>query len=348
MSTAPPAASAPAVATPPSAEVELLQAKLRIAELEKEKLELELKVAKRVAVSDDDDDADTLFTGNLEKTNTTVVERLVLSDSESEDEGDPTVGDALPEALAFVLPDGPLNTVLSEELQERLVRRGRRYAGLSRKVSLRLPEALFRQVPAADKKDSSRLTATRKHAEKKVEGLLAALQHQARALAYFQRSLEMLQASIPSSSAMLEDNHMPGDLFGRGAAHLCAAVLLQTANVRDLVDNYRRQAIKSLGVEPLAVPEVLRELRLDRVGKKTLAFEMTEWDRVTSARAKANKSLQNLRTKVGTMLNKTGAGKPSGGGSGSGNGAKRQKFRTGGRGGGGPAPAKQQQQQKKN
>ncbi|KAG5459915.1 MAG: hypothetical protein BJ554DRAFT_8105 [Olpidium bornovanus] len=186
-SAAPPAASTPAPAlTPPFAEVELLQAKLRIAELENEKLELELKVAKRVAVSDDDDDAKALFTGNLEKTNTTVVERLVLSDSESEDEGDRTVGDTLPEALAF--------------------------------------------------------------------GLLAALQHQARALAYFQPSLETLQASIPSSSAMLEGNNMPGDLFGRGAAHLCAAVLLQTANVGDLVDNYRRQAIKSLSVEPIRWP----------------------------------------------------------------------------------------------
>ncbi|KAG5462251.1 MAG: hypothetical protein BJ554DRAFT_5448 [Olpidium bornovanus] len=121
MSTAPPTASTPA-RIPPSAEVELLQAKLRIAELEKEKLELELRVTKRVAVWDDYDDVDNLFTGNLEKTNTTVIERLVLSDSESEDEGDPTVGDALPELLAFVLPDGPLNTVLSEELQERLPR----------------------------------------------------------------------------------------------------------------------------------------------------------------------------------------------------------------------------------
>ncbi|KAG5462058.1 MAG: hypothetical protein BJ554DRAFT_5656, partial [Olpidium bornovanus] len=112
MSTAPPAASPPA-RTPPSAEMELLQAKPRIAELEKEKLELELKVAKRVAVSDDDDDVDNLFTGNLEKTNTTVVERLVLSVSETEDESYPTVGDALVEPLAFVLLDGPLNTVLS-------------------------------------------------------------------------------------------------------------------------------------------------------------------------------------------------------------------------------------------
>ncbi|KAG5458091.1 MAG: hypothetical protein BJ554DRAFT_1760, partial [Olpidium bornovanus] len=169
----------------PSAEVELLQAKLRIAELEKEKLELELRVAKRDAVSDDDDEVDILFTGNLEKTNTTV------------DEGNPTVSDALPEPLAFVLPDGPLNTVLSEELQERL------------------------------------------------------------------HSLETLQASIPSSSAMSEDNNlladntMPGDLFGRGAAHLCTAVLLQTANVSDLVDNYQRQAIKSLGVKQMVVPKVL-------------------------------------------------------------------------------------------
>ncbi|KAG5460421.1 MAG: hypothetical protein BJ554DRAFT_7532, partial [Olpidium bornovanus] len=155
--------------------VELLQAKLRIAELEKEELELELKV------SDDDDGVNNLFTGNLQKTNTTVVKKLVLSDSESEDEGDLTVGDALPEPLAFVLPDGPLNTVLSEELQERLVTRRKKKIRTSQKKEIRTSQKRFarrkkkedshvakkKKIRKSQKKEDSHVAQKRKFARRK-------------------------------------------------------------------------------------------------------------------------------------------------------------------------------------
>ncbi|KAI9103940.1 hypothetical protein DFS34DRAFT_590345 [Phlyctochytrium arcticum] len=208
--------------------------------------------------SDKDDEEDDINDNTrLEMDNTNILDEVPLELKDNRDVDSPNLL-PFPVSLRQWSPDGTLNVVLSKSTRHPFINRAPGFKGLSRKLTLELPEIVSQKLAEKKPKIGQRIQQARNYAQERSEALLAALQH------------------LAVSVTAIKEADLPLEQKKKFLAPLYALYIIQADNSHHILDSYRRKVLVGLDMEELNTNDVFGDLRYKGDAKKTKVFDEEE------------------------------------------------------------------------